>query len=96
MTISMSTWVRKDPQIQVFRVTDLQETYDWLVANLSQDHQISVNLNMGVISFNLDTDYTSLYVGGYVAVDSNGKVFKIDRDLLHSMFDEQPTPAVVE
>lgn len=88
MTVSFTNYTRKDPNIEVLLVQDLNETADWLELNLPSGEIVNRGLiSYGTLLYTTNGATISLNVGHVLCVDSNNKIFKIDREILNAFYD---------
>jgi hypothetical protein len=82
------SYTKKPPDIQVYTVADLNETADWLEANLPEGWTVNRNvISMNVLPCTDGTSSMLFGVGDRIAVDANNKIFKIEKTILESLFD---------
>lgn len=88
MTISFTNYTRKAPDIEVVVVQDLGETADWLELNLPSGETVNRGLiSYGTLLYTNAGATISLSIGSVLCVDSNNKIFKIDREILNAFYD---------
>lgn len=95
MAVTPLSYTLKDPAIELVKfdtssVETMEDVRDWVIANLPQDHTVTLQTAMGGSLFwsGPGTSPTGLFAGNYVAKDTNGKLFKLTQELVDAFYDQ--------
>jgi hypothetical protein len=88
MAITQVSYTRKAPDITIIEVTNLVEFRDWAQANLPSNYVVNdVIINYGTLFLSDGISNWSIGVGTCMGTDSNGKMFKLTKELLDAFYD---------
>lgn len=89
MAVTAVNYTRKDPQIQAIPITDLAEFRDWVPTNLPSNYVVNdAIIQYGTLLMTDGVNSWSIQVGAFMCIDSNGKMFKLDKETLDAFYDE--------
>lgn len=87
MAIVSLNYTRKDPDIKIHKVMDLEEMAQFLVVRMPSDSVVTTS-SMGTLSFQQPGGSLHMvYPGGLIGEDSKGNFFRVPQEILDCLFD---------
>lgn len=87
MAVIPQTYSLRTSNIQMFKITDINETATWLSTNLPLGSTVdTTNIQYGFILFTQNGKTESVRAGDYLAQEGSGPIFKMPKDIAENLY----------